>query len=272
MNNTSGAYSLFDSANCVIYNERVLNSTKFGNKLNLIHETWSRKFAAYRKPYCSKKKYHTTCLPSMQPWTGESTHLLIQAPPFSADKSHKKKHDLCKRSTFYFLYKKLMHNCWNTSHKQCVQPQRDHRNFMVIKIKTMWAKISIWHPTQGLQMNTFPHWRHLEQSGRSEVTDSWFQFFVLISQGGTPNGVPRDKRSLTSHNKATRGHNNNTCCYMHLYYVSDKKNIWRSIVTTDCRRIDLHTCRFQLMANQSCERHKYIFWYNTKTSPLWYVL
>ena len=56
MNNTSGAYSLFDSATCVIYNERVLNSTKFGNKLNLIHETWSRKFAAYRKPYCSKKK------------------------------------------------------------------------------------------------------------------------------------------------------------------------------------------------------------------------
>ena len=64
---------------------------------------------------------------------------------------------------------------------------------------------------------------HLEQSGRTEVTDSWFQFFVLISQGGTPNGVPRDKRSLTSHNKATRGHNNNTCCYMHLYYVSDEK-------------------------------------------------
>jgi len=79
---------------------------------------------------------------------------------------------------------------------------RYHTNFMVIKIKTMWAKISIWHPTQGLQMNTCPHWRHLEQSGRSEVTDSWFQFFVLISQGVTPNGVPRDKRRLTSHNKA----------------------------------------------------------------------
>ena len=105
-----------------------------------------------------KKKYHTTCLPSMQPWTGESTHLLIQAPPFSADKSHKKKHDLCKRSTFYFLYKKLMHNCWNTSHKQCVQPQRDHRNFMVIKIKLCEQK-SQYDTTQGLQMNTCRHWR-----------------------------------------------------------------------------------------------------------------
>ena len=136
----------------------------------------------------------------MQPWTGLSWY---KSSTFQCWQiTHKKKHDLWKRSTFYFLYKELMYNYWNTSHRQCVQPQRYHTNFMVIKIKTMWAKISIWHPTQGLQMNTFPHWRHLEQSGRSEVTDSWFQFFVLISQGVTPNGVPRDKRRLTSHNKA----------------------------------------------------------------------
>ena len=91
-------------------------------------------------------------------WRALFTSLLIQAPPFSADKSHKKKHDLCKRSTFYFLYKKLMHNCWNTSHKQCVQPQRDHRNFMVIKIKLCEQK-SQYDTTQGLQMNTCRHWR-----------------------------------------------------------------------------------------------------------------
>jgi hypothetical protein len=134
MNNTSGAYY----SKFLKRRSAFSISTKFRNKLNIIHETWSRKFAAYRKPYSSKKKNHIACCmpPIYAAWNrGEHSSPYTSSTFQRWQFTYKEKHDLWKRSTFYFLYKELMYNCWNTSHKQCVKPQRDHRNFMAIKIK-----------------------------------------------------------------------------------------------------------------------------------------